>query len=114
MSTSEIPLEIHAKDLAALLAQNAAIVLLDCRETWEHATAHIAPCELIPMNTIPANLNRVAALAEGKQLIVYCHHGVRSLNTVVWLRSQGIENAISLAGGIDRWSMEIDHTVVRY
>ena len=114
MSISELPLEVHARDLAALLAQNAAIVLLDCREPWEHATAHIAPSELIPMNTIPANLNRIEALAEDKQLIVYCHHGVRSLNTVAWLRNQGIKNATSLAGGIDRWSMEIDPTVVRY
>lgn len=114
MSTTEVPIEIHAKDLAALLAEKADVVLLDCRETWEHATARIEPCELIPMNTIPANLNRVEALAEGKQLVVYCHHGVRSLNTAAWLRNQGISNALSLAGGIDRWSMEIDHTVARY
>lgn len=114
MPTPEPAIEIHAKDLAVLLEQKAPIVLLDCRETWEHATAHIEPCELIPMNTIPANLQRIEALAEDKQLVVYCHHGMRSLNTVVWLRQQGIANAVSLAGGIDRWSMEIDPTVARY
>lgn len=95
-------------------AENAPIVLLDCREDYEHATARIDPSELIPMNTIPANINRIEALAEDRQLVVYCHHGVRSLNTVVWLRRQGIENAVSLSGGIDRWSMEIDPNVPRY
>lgn len=114
MSTSELPLEITASDLAKRIADKSEIVLLDCREDYEHATARIEPSELIPMNTIPNNLNRIEALAEGKQLVVYCHHGVRSLNTVVWLRRQGIETAVSLTGGIDRWSMEIDPSVPRY
>lgn len=114
MSSSELPYEITATQLSKLLADKAEIVLLDCREDYENATARIEPCELIPMNTIPANLNRIEALADGKQLVVYCHHGVRSLNTVVWLRRQGIENAVSLTGGIDRWSMEIDSSVPRY
>lgn len=91
-----------------------ALFLLDCRETWEHATASISPSENIPMNTIPANINRIEGLAEGKRLVVYCHHGVRSLNTVVWLRRQGLDQAVSLSGGIDRWSMEIDPAVPRY
>ena len=114
MSNSELPIEITATQLAKLLADKAEIVLLDCREDYEHATARIEPCELIPMNTIPSNLSRIEALADGKQLVVYCHHGVRSLNTVVWLRRQGIETALSLTGGIDRWSMEIDTSVPRY
>ena len=107
-------MEISATQLAQMLKSNEPLVLIDCREDYEHATARIEPSELIPMNTIPANINRIEGLAEGKQLVVYCHHGVRSLNTVAWLRRQGIENAVSLAGGIDRWSMEIDPKVPRY
>jgi rhodanese-related sulfurtransferase len=108
------PYEITATELSKLLAENAPIVLLDCREDYEHATARIEPSELIPMNTIPNNVNRIEGLAEDKQVVVYCHHGVRSMNVVVWLRRQGIENVVSLAGGIDRWSMEIDPNVPRY
>lgn len=107
-------MEITATQLAQMLKANEPIVLIDCREDYEHATARIEPSELIPMNTIPNNINRIEGLAEGKQLVVYCHHGVRSLNTVAWLRRQGIENVVSLAGGIDRWSMEIDPNVPRY
>jgi len=107
-------MEITAAQLSKLLAEKAPVVLLDCREDYEHATARIEPSEWIPMNTIPNNLNRIEGLAQDKQLVVYCHHGVRSLNTVAWLRHQGIENVVSLAGGIDRWSLEIDPSVPRY
>jgi rhodanese-related sulfurtransferase len=106
--------EISPADLARSLREGEPLVLLDCRETWEHSAARIEPSENIPMNTIPANLNRIESLAEGKPLVVYCHHGVRSLNTVVWLRRQGLDQAVSLSGGIDRWSLEIDPSVPRY
>jgi rhodanese-related sulfurtransferase len=45
---------------------------------------------------------------------VFCHHGVRSLHVVNWLRGHGIENAQSMQGGIDAWSRRIDPTVPRY
>jgi rhodanese-related sulfurtransferase len=47
-------------------------------------------------------------------LIVYCHHGVRSLNVVNWLRNQGVEDCQSMAGGIDAWTLAVDPTVPRY
>lgn len=114
MSNSEAPYEIPATEVARLLAEDASVVLLDCREEYEYQTARIEPSVLIPMRSVPENVNRIEAMAEEKRVIVYCHHGVRSLNTVVWLRRQGIENVVSLAGGIDRWSMEVDPKVPRY
>ncbi len=45
---------------------------------------------------------------------MFCHRGQRSLQVVSWLREQGIENCQSMAGGIDRWSLEIDPSVPRY
>jgi rhodanese-related sulfurtransferase len=66
---------------------------------------------LIPMRTIPANLQ---ALDSDEDVICYCHHGQRSLDVAAWLRAQGVENAQSLAGGIDRWSIEIDPAIPRY
>jgi rhodanese-related sulfurtransferase len=49
-----------------------------------------------------------------QDVICYCHHGQRSLDVAAWLRAQGVEQAQSLAGGIDRWSLEIDPAVPRY
>jgi rhodanese-related sulfurtransferase len=86
--------------------------MIDVREAWEHAIAAIQGSELIPMRSIPENLGRL----EDSQapLIVYCHHGVRSLSVVDWLRGQGVLNCWSMAGGIDLWSCEIDTRVPRY
>ena len=47
-------------------------------------------------------------------LVVFCHHGVRSLQVVEWLRAQGLEDCTSMAGGIERWSLEVDRGVARY
>jgi rhodanese-related sulfurtransferase len=108
------PLEISPAELKAKLDAREAVQLLDCREPEEWSLTRLEPAELIPMNTIPANLQRIEGMADSQQVVVYCHHGVRSLNTVVWLRRQGVENVVSLTGGIDQWSREIDPSIGRY
>ena len=86
--------------------------MIDVREPAEHALCRIEGAELIPMRSIPEHLNDL----DGGQppLIVFCHHGVRSLSVVDWLRRQGVENCQSMAGGIDAWSTMIDASVPRY
>lgn len=110
----EFPLEISPQELKARQARGEKIVLLDVREPWEHAAAHIDDSRLIPMQTVPGQLPAITALAVENVLAVLCHHGVRSLNVALWLRQQGVENCVSVAGGIDRWSDEIDPGVPRY
>ena len=90
------------------------VVLLDVREPAEYDICSIQGARLIPMNTIPGRLQEIVELAESGTLVVYCHHGVRSLNVVEWLRRQAVGNCCSLAGGIERWSTEIDPAVPRY
>lgn len=89
-------------------------VLLDVREPEEFAAAHLEDSVLIPMQSIPPQLQRVEQMADEHTLLVLCHHGVRSLQVVAWLRGQGIENCYSVTGGIDRWSRELDRSVPRY
>ncbi len=47
-------------------------------------------------------------------IVVYCHHGVRSLEVTLALRRAGFDDVRSLAGGIDAWSRMIDAAVPRY
>ncbi|QOY87461.1 rhodanese-like domain-containing protein [Paludibaculum fermentans] len=89
-------------------------VLIDVREPNEHLLCAIDDAELIPMNTVPQQLQHLEELADEKVVIVFCHHGVRSLNVVNWLRRQGVENCTSMTGGIDAWSAQIDPGVARY
>jgi rhodanese-related sulfurtransferase len=88
--------------------------LIDVREPQEYAQSRIEGSELVPMRTVPGALAQLQLRAQEGPLIVFCHHGVRSLNVVHWLREQGIEDCQSMAGGIDAWSVEIDPGVPRY
>ena len=107
-------LEINVLEVKRKLDAAEAIVLLDCREQFEYDLCRIHGAELIPMNTIPQRLADVERLAGRGQLVVYCHHGVRSLNVANWLRQQGVDNVVSLTGGIDSWSLQVDPLVPRY
>jgi len=109
-----LPLEVSASDVKKRLDAGENLHLIDCREPAEHATASIAGAELIPMNTTPQRLQHIEDLADDKPVIVFCHHGMRSLMVVNWLREKGVANCASMSGGIDRWSMEIDPSVPRY
>jgi rhodanese-related sulfurtransferase len=94
--------------------KNSGAVLIDVREPEEFALAKVEGSQLIPMQTVPAQLQRLEGMADENTLLVLCHHGVRSLQVVAWLRRQGIEDCYSVAGGIDRWSREVDASVPRY
>jgi rhodanese-related sulfurtransferase len=104
-------LEITVAELKQSLDRGEKILLIDVREPWEYGITAIAGSKLIPMGSIPANLQ---SLDSDEPVVCYCHHGMRSLDVTVWLRSQGVENVRSLAGGIDQWSLEADSTVPRY
>jgi rhodanese-related sulfurtransferase len=104
-------LDVTAAELKKRLDAGERLLLVDVREQWEWDVCRIEGAKLIPMRTIPANLQ---ALDVEEPVICYCHHGMRSLDVAVWLRKQGVESARSLAGGIERWSMEIDPKVARY
>jgi rhodanese-related sulfurtransferase len=114
VTESALPLEITPQEVQRRLQAGDKLLLIDVREPGEFQLARIADSELIPMRTVPAELSRLDAQADDAPLIVFCHHGVRSLNVVHWLREQGVDACQSMAGGIDRWSLEIDPSVPRY
>lgn len=104
-------LQISAKEVSERIARGDKLFLLDVREHWEYELCRITGATLIPLGTLPANLN---TLLDAENVICYCHHGMRSLDAAVWLQQQGVESAKSMAGGIERWSVEIDPRVPRY
>lgn len=104
------PFDIEPADLAGRLRDGDAPDLLDVRETWEWDLARIPPARLLPLGDLEGS---VGSLNPDREMVVYCHHGVRSRMAVSWLRMQGFR-ARNLAGGIDRWSREVDPSVPRY
>ena len=104
--------EITPLEVKRRLDAGEKLRLVDVRETAEFQQAHIEGSELIPMRTVPQSLESLEQ--EEAPLILFCHHGGRSMQVVTWLRKQDVENCSSMAGGIDRWSLEIDPAVPRY
>lgn len=107
-------MELSVEDVKRRLDAGGPLALIDVREPFEFAIARIEGADLIPMNAVPDRLADLRARAEAAALVVYCHHGVRSLRVVEWLRRQGLVDCWSMAGGIDRWSLSVDPAVPRY
>ena len=107
-------LEISPHEAEQRLKDTQPAVLIDVREPEEFAAARIEGSHLIPMQSVPAQLQQLEALADESALLILCHHGMRSLQVAAWLRERGIENCYSISGGIDRWSLEVDPSVPRY
>jgi adenylyltransferase/sulfurtransferase len=103
--------EVSVEELKKRMDDNEDFVLLDIREPFEYEICRLPGAKLIPMGEIPSHLNE---LEDEKDLIIYCHAGVRSLRVVMWLRQNGFTNAKNLTGGIDAWSCQIDPNVPRY
>ncbi len=104
-------LQISPAEVKQRLDRGDAILLVDVREPWEHQLCRIEGAKLIPLGSLAAN---VASLEAADEVVFYCHHGMRSLDAAAWLRGQGVEGAKSMAGGIERWSREVDPQVPRY
>jgi adenylyltransferase/sulfurtransferase len=103
--------EITPTALAARLQQGDAPVLLDVREPHEWAIVRLPEARLVPLNSLPDALD---TLNRSEEIVVYCHHGLRSAAAVDWLREQGFDRARNLVGGIDRWTRDVDPSMRRY
>jgi len=104
---------LSATDLKAMLDRGDPLTLIDVRQPEEYAVARIEGGTLIPMMDLPVRLGEIQP-DDGTPVVVYCHHGVRSLKAAYFLAQSGLDNVASLDGGIDAWSQLIDPGVPRY
>lgn len=87
--------------------------LIDCREEDELAICRIAGHEWFSLGKFPESLLQLTADAT-RGVVIYCHHGMRSLRAANFLRAHGVENAFSMKGGIEDWAARIDPEMARY
>jgi len=102
---------LSVKELNARLQAQDDVFLLDVREPSEFNYASIADSVLIPLNQLPG---RVAELDSSREIVVICHHGMRSMQAAQYLDRSGFTQVFNLQGGIDAWSLECDSAVRRY
>lgn len=100
----------------ALRNATAAPMLLDCREPDEFALCRIEGAVLVPLGQIEQRAEELEADdgSRSREIVVYCHHGRRSVRAATTLRALGFTNVRSMAGGIDVWSIDVDSAVARY
>ncbi len=101
------PTELHT------YLQEATIppLLIDVREPWEYALCRIADTQLIPMGQV-ATVS--AAFDKEQEIVLICHHGIRSRQVARFLEQRGFSNVINLSGGINAWAREVDPTMQVY
>jgi sulfur-carrier protein adenylyltransferase/sulfurtransferase len=104
------PAELSPAELAARLERGDPITLLDVREESEWRIGRIQGATLVPLRQVPGSADRIPP---DKEVVVYCHRGVRSRAAAEHLASLGFRVS-NLTGGIDRWSREVDPSVPRY
>lgn len=116
---SGLPPEWSAADVKSRLDRGEPLALLDVREDSERAIAAVpTPAGAVdlhvPMGQVPARLDEIRDAIGPRPLVVYCHHGVRSMVVARWLAARHDGPVINLQGGIDAWSTEVDRAVPRY
>jgi rhodanese-related sulfurtransferase len=112
MTLDTIP-EITPRELAERLKRGSTPALLDVRFEEERTRVKLPDAFWVPLPELASRAEELVGGLKGQQLVVYCHHGVRSRHAAGLLRSLGVD-ASSLAGGIDRYAVEVDPSLPRY
>lgn len=109
MINTYLDIEISAEKL--LQIDKESYLLIDVREQWEKDVADIGGV-LVPFRSLPTIEEKHEL--KSQRLILFCHHGIRSLYAAEYLRSKSFTLAQSMKGGIDYWSRNIDHKIPTY
>ena len=91
--------------------KNTNVVLVDVREAGELSICRIDGALHLPLGDIPNRFNR---LKPEDEIVMFCHHGMRSMKAANFMKEQGYRNVKSMRGGIDAWSTDVDSSVPRY
>ncbi len=102
---------ISPSELSERLKNNVDFRLVDVRELHEYEIARIEAAELFPLTQFNEWIGK---LDPSEEIIVMCHHGIRSANVCLFLVGNGFEKVWNLDGGIDAWTKEVDSNVPRY
>jgi rhodanese-related sulfurtransferase len=102
---------ISPKQLSERLNKGEKLKFIDVREPVEYEIARVEKAELLPLSRFS---EWIETLKPEDEIVVMCHHGVRSANVCMYLAQSGFENVSNLEGGIDFWSIEVDETIPRY
>jgi rhodanese-related sulfurtransferase len=99
------------REIDQRLKRGDDLLLIDVREPEEVAIATIKGAVVRPMS---AGETWIDTLPREGDLIIFCHHGMRSMHVAMALAERGHRNVTNMSGGIDQWSTDVDQNVPRY
>ncbi|WP_395638458.1 ThiF family adenylyltransferase [Pseudolysinimonas sp.] len=102
---------INAIQLSGELAGTTPPLLIDVREPWEAELVSIPGSVLIPLGELP---DRIAELDSDADIVLYCHHGLRSDRALQFLQRLEFSRVRHLTGGIDAYATKVDPSLPRY
>jgi rhodanese-related sulfurtransferase len=105
--------QLTVQELAERIALGQPTFLVDVRQPWEHEIAALPGSRLVALDRLATEAGQLE-IPQDALVVVYCHHGIRSLTGAALLQRLGIPRVASLAGGIDAWSLQVDPGVPRY
>ncbi len=88
---------------ARMTFESGKAVMVDIRETAEHATGVAKGALLIPMGQLGRRLDELPK-ADGQPLLIICNTQNRSSRIVSQLHSAGFTNARFVNGGMSQWA----------
>lgn len=102
------PTELHEQ----LTTGQAQYTLLDVREDWETRINHLEGSLFEPMSRVDRSLGD--RIPKDQDVVVICHHGIRSAQVAQWLERNGHPRVFNLSGGIDAWCDYVDPDLPKY
>lgn len=105
---------LEPQTLRDWIAEARPFRLLDVREEAEWQISRLPGAELLPLSRLATWLPSLAGSPQTGPVVIYCHHGIRSARACAVLSAHGVPDVRNLAGGIERWSREIDPRIARY
>ncbi|HBY98577.1 MAG: rhodanese-like domain-containing protein [Ardenticatenaceae bacterium] len=95
--------EVTPAEFEAELANGSKVMVVDVRQQWDYRARHIPGAILMPLNSLPA---RYTELPPDRDIVLYCYHGITSLDGAAFLMERGFKRVRSLSGGFTQWAVE--------
>lgn len=111
--------DITPEMLSDMFSNNEDFILIDVREKWEvnlsvidQSQTYFLPLSILSKqgySALPENIIKFE-----NKIVVICHLGERSQLVANWLSKNGFSHVLNLAGGINRYALEVDSAIPRY
>lgn len=94
------------EELSAKIMENEDLLLIDCREQNEWDNGHIKQAQLMPLSQFEQECKKLDTVDKGKQIVIQCRSGKRSMQACQFLEGLGFNNLHNLDGGILDWEAQ--------